>query len=466
MLQMKNTLLSGLLALCVTSVFAQPWPREPHFTVDNMKRITDQSVSIFNLHSDYDFPYVIPTREDVTEKLTRIANYLEGATMSEIVLPANGAVIDISGEIPPDFALGKGDFRPYGYEWGVTYSGMLLAAGVTGDTLFSSYVNKRMYLLARLFPVVDKNIKENANYRSPVNNAVNPHDLDACGALCAAAIRAASGKDFDLCPFINRSLDFISSKQYRLKDGTLARNTPYPNTLWLDDLYMAIPALAEAYRLTGKQQYLDDAVQQILHSAGRMFLPETNLFMHGWVEAMEPHPAFYWGRANGWAMLSLADLLDVMPAGHPRYKDVLNLFRNFCQGLAACQSGKGMWHQLLDRNDSYPESSCTAMFVYGLAHGINKGWIDDKTFGPAALLGWNALSGQINNMGQIENVCVGTGISFDPAYYYHRRVHPFTAHGYGPVLMAGSEIIRLIENFNIEQNTTIFFYGKKSNLKT
>ncbi len=125
------------------------------------------------------------------------------------------------------------------------------------------------------------------------------------------------------------------------------------------------------------------------------------------------------------------------------------------------QSGKGMWYQLLDRNDSYLESSCTAMFVYGFARGINKGWLDGKSFGAAAITGWNALSDQINNMGQIENVCVGTSVAFEPAYYYNRHVHPYTAHGYGPVLLAGSQMIQLVKDFKIIQESTIYFHNSK-----
>ena len=80
---------------------------------------------------------------------------------------------------------------------------------------------------------------------------------------------------------------------------------------------------------------------------------------------------------------------------------------------------------------------------------------------PAALLGWNALGTQINNIGQIENVCVGTGVSYEPAYYYNRHVHPYTAHGYGPVLMAGSEMLALLDGFDIHQSTAIYFYDRK-----
>ena len=44
----------------------------------------------------------------------------------------------------------------------------------------------------------------------------------------------------------------------------LARNRPQKNTLWLDDLYMVLPAIAQMGKLTGDKKYFDDAVKQVL----------------------------------------------------------------------------------------------------------------------------------------------------------------------------------------------------------
>ena len=67
----------------------------------------------------------------------------------------------------------------------------------------------------------------------------------------------------DLRPMIDNYINYISNDQYRLDDRTLARNRPLPNTLWLDDLFMSVPALARMGKLTG-QQSIDDAVTQVL----------------------------------------------------------------------------------------------------------------------------------------------------------------------------------------------------------
>ena len=79
--------------------------------------------------------------------------------------------------------------------------------------------------------------------------------------------------------------DFIINKEYRLADGTFARNRPQHNTLWLDDMFMGIPAVAQMsyYDKEQKDKYLAEAVRQFLQFADRMFIPEKGLYRHGWV---------------------------------------------------------------------------------------------------------------------------------------------------------------------------------------
>ena len=88
-------------------------------------------------------------------------------------------------------------------------------------------------------------------------------------------------------------------------------------------------------------------------------------------------------------------------------------------------------------NDSLFETSATAIYTYSVARAINRGWIDKKAYGPMVLLAWNAVASKINANGQVEGTCVGTGLGFDPAFYYYRQGNVYAAHEYGPVLLAG-----------------------------
>ena len=78
------------------------------------------------------------------------------------------------------------------------------------------------------------------------------------------------------------------------------------------------------------------------------------------------------------------------------------------------------------------ETSATAIYVYCIAHAINKGWLDAVVYCPVAQLGWNAVSTQINESGQIEGTCVGTGMAFDPAFYYYRPVNVLSLLSFSP----------------------------------
>jgi rhamnogalacturonyl hydrolase YesR len=206
---------------------------------------------------------------------------------------------------------------------------------------------------------------------------------------------------------------------------------------------MSVPALAQMGVLTGERKYFDDAVRQILQFSSRMFVPEKGLYRHGWVQDMEPHPAFHWARANGWAIVAMTELLEVLPQDHPGRAAVLEQYRAHVRGLAPYQDSTGLWHQLIDRPDSYLETSASAMYVYSIARGINRGWLDGKAYGPMVSLGWNAVAQKVNAAGQVEGTCVGTGMGFDPAFYYYRPASVYAAHGYGPVLLAGAEMIAL-----------------------
>jgi len=232
--------------------------------------------------------------------------------------------------------------------------------------------------------------------------------------------------------------------------------------VWLDDMFMGVPAVAYMGRLTGEARYYDEAARQVVQFASRMWVEEQGLFRHGWVEEMNPHPAFFWGRANGWAILTMCEVLDVLPADHPQRPFIVDLLRKHAEGLARLQHHNGFWHQLLDRSDTYLETSATAIYTYCLAHAVNKGWIDAKAFGPVALMGWHAVASQVNDRGQVENVCVGTGMGFDAAFYAYRPVHVMAAHGYGPLIWAGAEMMRLLQQQHPKLNdSAVQFYDEE-----
>jgi len=111
-------------------------------------------------------------------------------------------------------------------------------------------------------------------------------------------------------------------------------------------------------------------------------------------------------------------------------------------GIARYQGGDGLWHQLLDKTDSYLETSCSAMFAYTVARAVNKGYIEPR-YASIALRGWEGVMSKILSDGQVEGVCAGTGVSDDLVHYYRRPTPLNDIHGIGAVILAGVEILQL-----------------------
>ncbi len=426
--------------------------------------VTDANAPLHLLQPDYDTPYQIPSKDEITRSLMRILDYLEETTPVGLIDKESGEKIYDYKNINLNTIIEPGDFRLNSYEWGVTYAGMLLAGQISGNDGFTKYTASRLSFLSEVRPYFQKAEKENPVQRHAFTQMLHPHALDDAGAMCAAFIKAREAGliDKNADPVIRNYIDYISNKQYRLDDGTLARNRPLHNSLWLDDLFMSVPALAQMGRYTGDTKYFDDAVKQVLQFSERMFNHEKGIFMHAWIEGMEQHPQYHWGRANGWAIMTMVELLEVLPVEHSGYSPIVGLLQKHIEGLARLQSPEGLWHQLIDRKDSYLETSATAIYVYAIARAINRGYVDAQAYGPMLCLAWNAVDSKINAAGQVEGTCVGTGMGFDPAFYYYRPVSPYAAHGYGPVLLAGAEMMRLLNNFHPKMNdSAIMFYREK-----
>lgn len=416
------------------------------FAQDNTT-INDSNTPLHLLKPDYKHGYGVSTKQEVKAAIDKVMNYI---------------------------LANPQQFRTTSYEWGVTYSACLDAAKASGDKKYAAYVEQNFKAIADAFPGAMKDLKKGKTLDTAIRKVVDPHALDDAGAICAAMIKAEldarknpktrATQVINTAPVIENYSQYIMTKEFRLADGTFARKRPHKNTVWLDDMFMAIPAIAYMGAYTNDSKYFDEAAKQIMLFKDKMWVKEKKLFRHGWVEAMNPHPAFHWGRANGWAILTMCEVLDVLPENHPQRGAILDLLRQHIEGLVALQGKDGFWHQLLDRNDSYEESSCTAIYTYCIAHAINQGWISALAYGPAVQLAWHAVEASIDTQGRFMNTCVGTGMGFDPAFYMYRPVSTAAAHGYGPAIWAGAEMLRLLDRQHPKMNdSAVQFYPEEVN---
>jgi rhamnogalacturonyl hydrolase YesR len=421
----------------------------------------------------YPIPYQQPTRAEIVETLQRVRVFLESAAPTEVVDSVTAQEIrDFASPIATArFRTGPTLFSPVSYEMGVVHAGMLRAGQVTGDARFAAFTERHMRFLHEWLPYFRRaESRFKLDRDNPFRAALDPRALDDSGSMAAALIRARLlGVGPDLKPQIDVWTDYVLDKQFRFPDGTIARQRPQAESLWADDAYMSIPALAEMGRLTGERKWFDEAVKQALQLSKHLFVPAKGLYAHGLHRHNPEAPQFFWGRASGWMVVALCDLLDVLPKDHSGYEPVKGQLQAILRGVAEYQSGaSGLWHQMVDRNDSYLETSSSAMFVYGLARAINQGWISPTTYGTIAQTGWIGLTRRINQEGAVTGTCVGTTLASDQVYYYNRPASEYALHGYGPVLLAGAEMIRLLENpaFEIQYKLRTYHFVPKDGRPT
>jgi unsaturated rhamnogalacturonyl hydrolase len=407
---------------------------------------------------EYEIPYVLPTVDGIKDVLTRVRVYYESTSPQNIVDSKTGKKITDFTAFNPNAEPSPGFSSEWSYTHGVVLSAFDYITKVTGDIAFLNDNTKFYDFVIENLPYFQNNSdKIKSGKIGNWGRILDFEALDDCGSIGAAMIKTyLKNKNEIYLELIKRTDIQISKNQFRLDDGTLARHRPQYESVWADDMYMSVPFLANMGVLTGDNKYFDDAVKQVLQMADRLYIPEKELFDHGWnVTSGNYDPRFYWGRANGWALMSMAELLSVLPENYPGRDKILYLYRSMVRSLANLQDGTGFWHNLLDRNDTYLETSCTAMFTFAIAKGINEGWIS-HVYGPVALTGWNATQTRVLENGAVDGTCEGTTFAHDNTYYYHRGKSIFATHGYGPVLYAGAEIIRLLQNDKIEIVNTNF----------
>ena len=217
--------------------------------------------------------------------------------------------------------------------------------------------------------------------------------------------------------------------------------------LQIDDLYMMVPYWCRKAELLEDSKWLDRAIEESLHYFDYLWDHEDKLMNPLWLQKRKGPYGLYWGRGNGWYIMAVTDLLTFIPPDHPKRTEVLNDYRTFINGILARQGEEGLWYQILDKPDSYQETSCSGMFTYCILKGINEGWLDDSYF-HAAKKGWYGLLSVVNENDELTGVCPPSDISEDPNYYLKGRaprVHD--QHGIGPFLLAGAAYLQANKKF-------------------
>lgn len=253
--------------------------------------------------------------------------------------------------------------------------------------------------------------------------------------------------------------------QPRTSEGGFWHKLVYPWQMWLDGLYMGAPFYAEFAKTFNEPQAFDDVAKQFILMEKNAKDPKTGLLRHGWDESKSQRWAdpntgqspCAWGRAMGWYMMALVDVLDYFPENHPKRAELLAILNRTAAAVAKYQDEKsGLWYQVMDqgtRKGNYLEATASSMFVYAFAKAVNKGYLPE-TYLQKAKKGYQGLIDnliEVNKNGevQINQCCAVAGLGGKPYrdgtydYYIKEQIRSNDTKATGPFILASLEFEKL-----------------------
>ena len=231
-------------------------------------------------------------------------------------------------------------------------------------------------------------------YADGRDNLARANSLTLAGHLVFAEI-AERTRDPRFAALVRKAADTGFTES-----GAMKESMPYHDEM-SDSVFMAIPLLAKAGKLTGDRKYFDMAARHLAFMQKLVLRPD-GLYRHS------PLTDAAWSRGNAFPALGLALTLSDFPKDHPAYDDMVAAFVRHIDRLAPLQNEDGLWLEVVDRPGSYAEFSSTAMIGTAMLRGIRNGWLDARTYQPIVQRAWHAIASRVGNGGTLLDVCEST----------------------------------------------------------
>lgn len=229
------------------------------------------------------------------------------------------------------------------------------------------------------------------------------------------------------------------------KNGDPRQSMPFHNEM-SDAVFMGTPILVQTGRLTGETKYFDIADRHL------KFMLNLNLRNDGLHQHSPLDPEHTsWGRGNGFPALGLAISLSDMPADSPRLPAMAQAYRDHLLAMIDHQDEMGMWHQIVDRPESYREFTVTCMTTFAIVRGLRNNWLDRQTFEPFVQRAWESIKCRIGPNGNLVDVCTGTGKQKNRRAYYDRTaILGKDDRGGAMALMVSTELAFAVREGSVE----------------
>ena len=251
----------------------------------------------------------------------------------------------------------------------------------------------------------------------------------------------------------------------RTPEGNFWHKLIYPNQVWLDGIYMALPFYMEYEKRFDAKKDCEDICRQIANVEIRMRDPKTGLYYHGydasrkmyWADPDTGCSPNFWLRAEGWFILGLVDVLEIMKDLPMQAESVhlQHMLLDLARALSKYQDPSGLWYQLIalpELEGNYLETSGTALISAALLKAVRLGFLPEsfRAIGEKAFYGIvdHRLTKNADGTPCVTGICLVAGLGGEQhrdgsvAYYLSEPVVQNDAKGVGPLLLAYTEMLR------------------------
>ena len=235
-------------------------------------------------------------------------------------------------------------------------------------------------------------------------------------------------------PFIRDWAEWVMTGLPRTEEGGfrhITSDSVNDQQLWDDTLFMTVLFLYRAGVALDVPAWRDEARYQFLLHIKYLHAPSTGLWYHGFCFIGRHHfGKAFWARGNSWITAGAIDFVEWLPEDDVVRRVVLTTWQEQCAALKALQDpATGLWHTLLDHDDSYLETSASAAIAYGLLKGVRLGLLDES-YAPCAQKALDGVLAMVGEDGTVGGVSYGTPMGRDLDFYRTIPIQP-TAYGQG-----------------------------------
>ncbi|MDL2302276.1 glycoside hydrolase family 88 protein, partial [Lachnospiraceae bacterium OttesenSCG-928-D06] len=318
---------------------------------------------------------------------------------------------EFGDDVDPWKGFGKRDFGIAPWDWpqGVGLFGMEMLQEYYGDTRYDSFFTEW----------IEKNQKD--GLPSANINTTAPYNM-----LLSLALRSGNKEYEEMC--MERA-KWLIKELPKTKEGGFQHVTTdlFDKTktiqneeqLWIDTLFMAVMFLAKAGVVYEEEQWIQEAIYQMLLHIRYLFDKQTGLFYHGFsFERMDNFGGIYWARGNSWFTYGVLQLLNIldgkMESSVRRY--IISAFTAQVKALTTLQAESGLWNTILTDSETYEEVSGSALFAASIYRAVRTGILPKDYIVTAEKALWAILDNIADN-GAVMNVSSGTAMGLDEKHY-------------------------------------------------